>query len=90
MPQAAISEGGVDFVLPSAGIAHALITLLMAPGAGDWFRVEKLPAILSGNLATLLYQATLNPPQESNFRCETWRNAAAAAKRTAMAMFAAA
>lgn len=37
---AAIRRASVDFVLPPTGIAHALIALLMAPGADAWFRVE--------------------------------------------------
>jgi two-component system chemotaxis response regulator CheB len=41
MPRAAIRKGIVDFAFPPSGIAHALITLLMAPGASAWFRVTR-------------------------------------------------
>jgi two-component system, chemotaxis family, protein-glutamate methylesterase/glutaminase len=39
MPSAAIATGCVDFVLPLATIAPALITLAMAPGAAAWLQV---------------------------------------------------
>jgi two-component system, chemotaxis family, protein-glutamate methylesterase/glutaminase len=39
MPAAAIATGCVDFVLPVATIAPALITLVMARGAAAWLRV---------------------------------------------------
>jgi two-component system chemotaxis response regulator CheB len=43
MPAAAIATGCVDFVLPLAQIAPALITLTMVPGAADLFRVPLPP-----------------------------------------------
>lgn len=39
MPSAAIATGCVDFVLPLAIVAPALITLAMAPGAAAWLQV---------------------------------------------------
>lgn len=42
MPQAAIRNGVVDFVLSPLAIAHALVALLMVPGAGAWFRVSRV------------------------------------------------
>jgi two-component system chemotaxis response regulator CheB len=39
MPLAAIRTGAVHFVLSPEMIARALITLVMAPGAAEWFRV---------------------------------------------------
>ena len=39
MPQAALSTGCVDFMLPAAGLADALTALVMAPGAGELMRV---------------------------------------------------
>ena len=39
MPSAVIATGCVDFVLPLATIAPALITLVMARGAAAWLRV---------------------------------------------------
>jgi two-component system, chemotaxis family, protein-glutamate methylesterase/glutaminase len=39
MPSAAIATGCVDFILPLATIAPALITLAMAPGAAAWLQV---------------------------------------------------
>jgi two-component system chemotaxis response regulator CheB len=41
MPRSAIQRGIVDFVLSPTAIAHALIALLMAPGADAWFRVNR-------------------------------------------------
>lgn len=41
MPKAAIRLGAVDFVLSPTAMAHALIALLMAPGAEAWFRVAR-------------------------------------------------
>jgi hypothetical protein len=39
MPEAAIATGCVDFVLPLAHIASALVTLVMAPAAASLFCV---------------------------------------------------
>ena len=39
MPQAALSTGCVDFVLPVAGLADALTALVMAPGAAQLMRI---------------------------------------------------
>jgi two-component system chemotaxis response regulator CheB len=39
MPTAALATGCVDFVLPLSHIAAAVITLTMAPGAAEMFRV---------------------------------------------------
>ena len=36
MPEAAIGTGCVDFVLPPEGLAAALVTLVMVPGAAAW------------------------------------------------------
>lgn len=41
MPRSAMSTGAVDFALSPRLIAHALITLAMAPGAAEWFRGAK-------------------------------------------------
>jgi two-component system, chemotaxis family, protein-glutamate methylesterase/glutaminase len=41
MPSSAIRKGVVDFAMSPRSIAHALIALLMAPGADAWFRVTK-------------------------------------------------
>ena len=43
MPMATIATGCVDFVLPTEEIAPALVTLAMAPGAADLFRVAVPP-----------------------------------------------
>ena len=43
MPSAAIATGCVDFILPLATIAPALITLAMAPGAAAWLQVPVPP-----------------------------------------------
>jgi two-component system, chemotaxis family, protein-glutamate methylesterase/glutaminase len=43
MPAAALATGCVDLVLPLNHIPHALITLAMAPGAADLFRVPPFP-----------------------------------------------
>jgi two-component system chemotaxis response regulator CheB len=49
MPAAAIATGSVDFILPPAVLASALITLTMVPAAGELFRVSRPPwATLSG------------------------------------------
>jgi two-component system, chemotaxis family, protein-glutamate methylesterase/glutaminase len=40
MPQA-VRTGSVDFILPVATIAHALVLLVMVPGAAQWFNVKK-------------------------------------------------
>jgi two-component system chemotaxis response regulator CheB len=45
MPQAALRRGVVDFKLSPSAIAHALVTLLMAPGADAWFRVVRKAAV---------------------------------------------
>lgn len=42
MPDAAIRSGAADFILSPKGMAHALVTLLMAPGADAWFRVSRV------------------------------------------------
>lgn len=39
MPGAAIATGCVDLVLPIEAMAHALVALVMAPGAADFLRV---------------------------------------------------
>lgn len=39
MPSAAIATGCIDFILPPESIAHALVSLVMAPGADALFRV---------------------------------------------------
>lgn len=39
MPNAAIASGCVDFVLPLPVLAHALVSLVMAPGAAGMMRV---------------------------------------------------
>ncbi|GAA3677195.1 two-component system chemotaxis response regulator CheB [Lentzea atacamensis] len=39
MPSAAIATGCVDFVLPLPVLAHALVSLVMAPGAANMMRV---------------------------------------------------
>ena len=39
MPRAAIATGQVDFVIPLNRMAAALVTLVMVPGAADFFRV---------------------------------------------------
>jgi two-component system chemotaxis response regulator CheB len=39
MPRAAIATGQVDFVLPIGRIAAALVTMIMVPGAAEFFRV---------------------------------------------------
>ena len=53
MPQAALSTGCVDFMLPAAGLADALTALVMAPGAGELMRVSlpswAVPIAPSGN-----------------------------------------
>ncbi|HEY7634401.1 MAG TPA: chemotaxis protein CheB [Gemmatimonadales bacterium] len=38
MPKAAIATGQVDFVLPVACIAAALVAMVMVPGAAEFFR----------------------------------------------------
>ena len=43
MPLAALATGCVDLVMPVPHIAPALITLTMAPGAADLFRVPPSP-----------------------------------------------
>lgn len=39
MPRAAINTGAADFCFSPAIIAQALIALVMAPGAAEWFQV---------------------------------------------------
>ena len=39
MPGAALATGAVDFALSPKMLAHALTTLVMAPGGADWFSV---------------------------------------------------
>jgi two-component system chemotaxis response regulator CheB len=41
MPRAAIATGCVDFILPLAKIAPALVALTMVPGAADLFEVRR-------------------------------------------------
>ncbi|MER7399378.1 chemotaxis protein CheB [Streptomyces sp. NPDC000151] len=43
MPSAAIATGCVDFVLPLPVLAHALVSLVMAPGAAGLMRVSLPP-----------------------------------------------
>jgi two-component system chemotaxis response regulator CheB len=43
MPAAALATGCVDLVMPPALLAPTLITLTMAPGAADLFRVQLPP-----------------------------------------------
>ena len=43
MPSAALATGCVDLVMPLNHLPHALITLTMAPGAADLFRVPPSP-----------------------------------------------
>lgn len=43
MPAAAIATGCVDFVLPLRSLAPALVSLVMAPGAAELFRVRLTP-----------------------------------------------
>jgi two-component system chemotaxis response regulator CheB len=40
MPQSALRSGAVDFVLPPEGIAHAMVSLVMVPGARALFGVQ--------------------------------------------------
>jgi two-component system chemotaxis response regulator CheB len=58
MPAAAINTGAVDFVLPPRMIAHALITLVMAPGAAAWFRVGRVKALAPPGHAALRRPST--------------------------------
>lgn len=44
MPQSALRSGAVDFVLPPDRIAHALVSLVMVPGARALFGVQRLSA----------------------------------------------
>ncbi|HJX28974.1 MAG TPA: chemotaxis protein CheB [Thermoanaerobaculia bacterium] len=41
MPQSALRQGGVDFVLPPEGIVSALVSLVMVPGARALFGVQR-------------------------------------------------
>jgi chemotaxis response regulator CheB len=41
MPRSTLSTGAVDFSLSPLMIAHALVTLALAPGAAEWFRGAK-------------------------------------------------
>jgi two-component system chemotaxis response regulator CheB len=43
MPWAALATGCYDFVLPPAGLAAALVTLVAVPGAADLFTVRAHP-----------------------------------------------
>jgi two-component system chemotaxis response regulator CheB len=43
MPSAAIATGCVDFVLPLQRIGHALVSLVMWPGAAELLRVATPP-----------------------------------------------
>jgi two-component system, chemotaxis family, protein-glutamate methylesterase/glutaminase len=43
MPSASIATGCIDFVLPLNRISDALVTLVMSPGASEFFRVPLAP-----------------------------------------------
>lgn len=43
MPSASIATGCIDFVLPLHSISAALVTLVMSPGAAQFFRVPIAP-----------------------------------------------
>ncbi|MFD6431222.1 chemotaxis protein CheB [Streptomyces venezuelae] len=54
MPSAAMATGCIDFVLPLPVLAHALVSLVMVPGAADMMRVSLPPwaAVIPPALAT--------------------------------------
>ncbi|MEU5776793.1 chemotaxis protein CheB [Streptomyces venezuelae] len=54
MPSAAMATGCADFVLPLPVLAHALISLVMVPGAADMMRVSLPPwaAVIPSAMAT--------------------------------------
>ena len=43
MPKCALATGCSDFALPPKSLAHALISLVMVPGAAELFRVSARP-----------------------------------------------
>ena len=51
MPAAAIRSGSVDFVLPLEQMAPALVSLVMAPGVNDLFRVPLTASLARARLA---------------------------------------
>jgi two-component system chemotaxis response regulator CheB len=48
MPAAAIATGCADFVLPLGSIAPALVSLVLAPGGAELFRVQPRPPVTLG------------------------------------------
>ncbi|QES39956.1 chemotaxis protein CheB [Streptomyces venezuelae] len=54
MPSAAMATGCIDFVLPLPVLAHALVSLVMVPGAADMLRVSLPPwaAVIPPAMAT--------------------------------------
>ncbi|MEW2393687.1 chemotaxis protein CheB [Streptomyces venezuelae] len=54
MPSAAMATGCIDFVLPLPVLAHALVSLVMVPGAADMMRVSLPPwaAVIPPAMAT--------------------------------------
>lgn len=51
MPAAAIRSGSVDFVLPLERVAPVLVSLVMAPGVNDLFRVPLAASLARARLA---------------------------------------